>query len=101
MTELVCVARNIWHQIRPGEDGGPPEIVPIIEAVLHLSRRTGEYRGIGLSMIERIETIRFSMTLEAARKLRDNLDDWIDAAEDESQSMTLRRPDNAEDSTDV
>jgi len=85
MRVLFSTARNIRYSLV--EDAIEPEI----EAVLAVYGRHTEFVGAGVSQVEHCETVRFTMTLDAARKFSERLLEWADEAEKQATRLTLKK----------
>lgn len=78
---LIATARNIRHSI-DGDD-----VESEIEAVLTVAERHAEFCGTDMVSTERLETIRFWLTPDAARKAADNLKEWAEVADSEADRI--------------
>lgn len=84
MKSLLSCARNIRHWIVEGK------LLQEIEAVFTITDKVYQYVGGDLVGIETTETVRFSLTVDGARRMAKNLIEWADAAQDESTQLTLK-----------
>ena len=85
MRVLFSTARNIRHNLV--EDVMEPEI----EAVLSVYGRHTEFVGAGIAQVERCETMRFTMTPDAARKFAERLNEWADEAENQGKRLKVEQ----------
>lgn len=85
MRQLITDARNISHIVNN------TEILTMLEAVITTVEKKMVFIGAGLVNEQFLETFRFSMTIQAAKELRDHLDDWILDAEEEHERVKLER----------
>jgi hypothetical protein len=88
MRALVTTARNIRHSIKA--DGDESEIVTEIEAILTVMTREMEFKGSGIVQTEGLETLRFDMTIKAAKHLVSTIEQWVEHAEKERALLELK-----------
>jgi hypothetical protein len=86
VNQLIATARNIRHFYI--EANG--EIEPEIEAVLTTRGKHKEFLGPSMATAERLETIRFAMTVEAAEIFAGHLLEW--AKEARAQVENINNP---------
>jgi hypothetical protein len=91
MQSLIGTARNIRLFLGRKTDGGTV-LVPEIEAVLTLSEICHEPKDQTIVPVERINTLRFTMNLEAAKLLSESLDNWIEEAESVDDLINQNKP---------
>ena len=89
MRQLACDARNIRHCVID-DDEGNKTIMTLIEAVITVMTKQMEFSGAGMIQQESLETIRFEMGLKSAQKFRDDIDQWIQDALKERESLTFK-----------
>jgi hypothetical protein len=89
MPVLFSDARNIRHSIVENDDG-EQSIQTTIEAVITLMNRKTAFCGTGITQTEDLETVRFEMTISAAKKFVEHIEAWIDTAEKEYEQMDLK-----------
>jgi len=87
MRAMISDARNIRHTIV--DDDGEQKIQTTIEAVITVMTRKMEFSGSGLVQTEDLESMRFEMTISAARKLIEHMEGWIESAEQEHEQLSL------------
>jgi len=83
--ELVSDARNISHVVR----GGGTELITFIEAIVTTANRKITIGTTGHVVTEEFETLRFFMSIASAKVFRDDIDKWIESAEEEHARLTL------------
>ena len=71
------------------DDDGEQKIQTTIEAVITVMTRKMEFSGSGLVQTEDLESMRFEMTISAARKLIEHMESWIESAEQEHEQLSL------------
>ena len=91
MSVLFSDARNIRHSIVENDDG-EQSIQTTIEAVISLMSRKTSFCGTGITQAEELETVRFEMTISAAKKFIEHIEQWIETAEDERELLSLKAP---------
>lgn len=89
MRAMISDARNIRHTIV--DDDGEKKIQTTIEAVITVMTRKMAFSGSGLVQTEDLESMRFEMTISAARKLIEHMGGWIESAEQEHEQLLLRQ----------
>lgn len=88
MSVLFSDARNIRHSII--DDDGEQSIQTTIEAVISLMSRKMSFSGTGIVQTEDLETVRFDMSIAAAKKFVEHIEQWIETAEDEHEQLALK-----------
>lgn len=88
MRALISDARNIRHSVV--DEDGEKSIQTTIEAVITVMTRKIAFSGSGLFQTEDLETMRFEMTISAAKKLVKHIEEWIDTAEEEREQLSLK-----------
>jgi hypothetical protein len=83
---MISDSRNIRHTI-VDDDG--KKIQTTIEAVITVMTRKMQFSGSGLVQTEDLESMRFEMTISAARRLIEHMEDWIESAEQEHDQLSL------------
>jgi hypothetical protein len=86
---LFSDARNIRHSVVEDDDG-KKSIQTTIEAVISLMTRKMVFAGTGIAQTEDLETVRFEMTITAAKKFVEHVEAWIETAEDEQEMLSLK-----------
>lgn len=95
MKEVICTARNLM--IVPDED---LTMRPMVEAIVVVSEPQFRFdRGGQLANERHTETIRFSTTPEALRKMAQSFSDWADEAEAFAASLMLAKKEKADAAT--
>jgi hypothetical protein len=89
MSVLFSDARNIRHSVVE-DDNGKKSIQTTIEAVISLMSRKTAFCGTGITQTEDLETVRFEMTISAAKKFIEHIEQWIGTAEDERELLVLK-----------
>jgi hypothetical protein len=89
MSALFSDARNIRHSVVEDDDG-KKSILTTIEAVISLMTRKMVFSGTGISKTEDLETVRFEMTISAAKKFVEHIESWIETAEEEQDMLILK-----------
>ena len=89
MSVLFSDARNIRHSIVENEDG-EKSIQTTIEAVISIMSRKMSFSGTGIVQTEELETVRFDMTISAAKRLIEHVEAWIETAEEEQEMLSLK-----------
>lgn len=87
MDHLLITARNIRYSVDPKTS----EINTEIEAVLTVSSRGIEFIGGGYVNVDHLETLRFSMDIESARKFAENIISWVLDAEKELERLSVKK----------
>lgn len=89
MSVLFSDARNIRHSVVEDDDG-KQSIQTTIEAVISLMDRKMSFSGTGIVQTEDLQTVRFEMTVSAAKKFVEHIEQWIETAEDERELLVLK-----------
>lgn len=92
MKQVAQFARNIVHSIgllRNEVEKGE-QIITQIEAIVTTVEKTTDFHGPDLASVEKCETFRFWLHLEAAKHFRGILDEWIKDAEAERARLRFK-----------
>ena len=87
MRQLASDARNIRHCVAGDMEDGSPKVITLIEAVITVMTKEMSFSGTGMVQVEKLETLRFEMSINAAKQLRDDIDKWITDAGAERASL--------------
>lgn len=85
MKTVLASARNILFIVLQDTDKLEAEI----EAVISVEEKNVQYLGDSLVRAPVVETLRFSMSPDAARRLADRFNDWADEAEEFAERITV------------
>lgn len=88
MSALFSDARNIRHSVI--DNDGEKSIQTTIEAVISLMTRKMSFSGTGIVQTEDLETVRFEMTISAAKKFIEHIEEWIETAEEEREMLSIQ-----------
>lgn len=80
MKTLICTSRNIRAFLVEGQE--PLKLEPEIEGIFTLIDKSHAWSGMNLVPTSNIETFRFSMDIETAKRLISSIQEWVDCAED-------------------
>lgn len=87
MKEVICTARNLM--VVPDEEH---TVRPMIEAIVVVSEPQFRFdRGGQLANERETETIRFSASPEALRKMAKSFNEWADEADGFAESLGLKK----------
>ncbi len=89
MSVLFSDARNIRHSVVEDDDG-KKSIQTAIEAVISIMSRKTSFSGTGIVQTEELETVRFDMSISAAKKFVEHIEAWIETAEEEQDMLILK-----------
>ena len=79
MKQLLTTARNLRLSLI--EDKDDIKFAPEIEVVLALMEREHEFYGADIKQVEKLETVRFAIKPDNARKLAEIIIEWADDAD--------------------